>query len=210
MIQTIIDIIKITYSPKFAMKRAKEFWSNTTTTHGTMNDDQFNFFYTELAKLIAPSQDESMLDYGGGNGEIAYRFKEDGFNISHCDLSPKMVKNAVEKFKLNSCQCEQIESGKYDIILFHNALFYVHPYLLKDFLQKMYDLLGKNGKLYVTDTPDYAKRKSLYDNKFKLLLTDLFPVYQPQMAGFFVKDNQLKLIAKEIGFTVSKKDSWAS
>jgi len=205
----LFKIIKITYSSKYAMKVANEHWQKTDITHGSMSEKQFDFYYNELTKLILPNKDSKILDYGGGNGEIAYRFKKEGYKISHCDLSKKMVNNAKEKFKLDSCECKDID-GKYDIIIFHNAFFYVHPKLQKEVLIDLYKKLSKNGRLYITDTPDFNKRYNLKNGKFMNFITYFFPVYQIELAGFFINHNVLKNFAEEIGFNIEKKDSWAN
>ena len=203
----LIKMIRVNYSPSYAMKVANEYWQNTDTTHSTMSEEQFDFYYKEIVKLVKPIQDNRILDYGGGNGEIAYRFKNDGYKIFHCDLSKKMVSNAKENFKLDSCECKGIE-GKFDMIIFHNAFFYVHPKLQKKVLLDLYNKLSKDGKLFITDTPDFDKRYNLKISKLMNFITYLFPVYQIDLAGFFVKDNVLKKFAEEIGFNIEKQDSW--
>lgn len=89
-----LKMVRITYSSRYAMKVANNYWQNTTITHSSMDEKMFDFFYREILKIMKPNKDDYILDYGGGNGEIAYRFKKDGFKIKHCDLSHKMVENA--------------------------------------------------------------------------------------------------------------------
>ena len=44
-----------------------------------------------------------------------------------------------------------------------------------------------------------------------LFLTGIFPVYQIDLAGFYIKDKLLKNIAKQVGFKkVTKLDSWCN
>jgi len=209
-LKLLIKMVLIYLSPTYAMKTSNKYWQNTTKTHGSMDERQFDFYYSQLKELINPKLTDKILDYGGGNGEIAYRFKKEGYNIYHCDISKIMVKNAIEKFGLDSCECKDIE-GKYDIILMNNAYFYVHPKLAEDLLRKFYLLLNENGKVYITDTPDFEKRYLLSKNPLYLIVTYCIPVYQPELAGFFVKDSDIRKLAKRTGFIVKDKlDSWAN
>jgi len=159
---------------------------------------------------MKPNKKDFILDYGGGNGEIAYRFKRDGYNIKHCDLSKKMVENAKRKYNLDSCECKKLGSEKFDKILFNNGFFYIHPSLIKNFLKKCKKILKRGGKLYLLDNPDFDKRDKLGKSKLYIMITKFFPVYQIDAAGFFVKDSQLRSLALELGFTIEKYDSWCS
>jgi len=206
----IIKMIKITFSSNFAMKVANDYWQNTMITHSSMDEKEFDFYYKEIKKIVNPLKEDLILDYGGGNGEIAYRFLQDGYDIEHCDLSNKMVQNAKEKYGLKSCICENLKSNKYTKILCHNAFFYIHPNKIDTFLQNIYEKLDHNGIMYITDTPDFDKRKNLNMNKIYYILTQFFPVYQISLAGFFVKDKELRKKAKLVGFEVKKLDSWAN
>jgi len=206
----VIKMARITYSSQYAMKVANDYWQNTTITHSSMNKEHFDFYYKEIVKIMKVNRQELILDYGGGNGEISYRFKQDGFNIKHCDLSLKMVKNARERYNLDSCECRQLGTDKYDKILFHNAFFYIHPSLIKEFLENIYKNLKDGGELYLTDTVDFDKRDMLGLGKAYMGLTKFFPVYQIELAGFFVKNSQLESLAVEIGFTIKQYDSWAN
>jgi ubiquinone/menaquinone biosynthesis C-methylase UbiE len=211
--KNVLKMIKIYLSPSFAEKVANEYWQNTTITHGRMDEDIFDFFYNELKKIIVPSREDLILDYGGGNGEIAYRFKKDGFKIEHYDISLKMRENARKKYNLISLDDNELKrkNNFYSKILFHNAFFYIHPKKQKEVLKFLYTLLNENGKLFITDTPDFDKRKFVNDNFLYLLITKFFPVYQIDLAGFYIKHTNLKKMALEVRFKkVTKIDSWAN
>jgi cyclopropane fatty-acyl-phospholipid synthase-like methyltransferase len=209
-LKLLIKMALIYLSPTYAMKTSNKYWQNTTKTHGSMDEEQFDFYYSKLKELINPKLTDKILDYGGGNGEIAYRFKKEEYNIYHCDMSKIMVKNAMEKFSLDSCECKDIE-GKYDIILMNNAYLCVHPKLAEDLLRKFYLLLNENGKVYITDIPDFEKRYLLSKNLLYLIVTYFIPVYDPEFAGFFVKDSDIRKLAKRTGFAVKDKlDSWCN
>jgi len=209
--QSLYKMIRITFDSRYAMKVANDYWQNTTITHGSMKEEEFDFYYKEIKKILKPTKEDKILDYGGGNGEIAYRFLQDGYNIMHCDLSEKMVKVAQKRYGLNSCKCDELTSIKFTKILFNNGFFYIHPKKIDAFLQKIYQHLEYDGILYITDTPDFDKRKDLNMNKLYYFFSYLFPVYQIDLAGFFVKDKELRKIAKKMGFEIEEKlDSWCS
>jgi len=44
-------MIRLTYSSKYAMKVANDYWQNTTITHSSMNEEDFDFYYREILKL---------------------------------------------------------------------------------------------------------------------------------------------------------------
>jgi len=209
-LKTLIKMALVYFSPTYAMKASNKYWQNTTKTHGSMDEKEFDFYYSQLKKIINPKLTDKLLDYGGGNGEIAYRFKKEGYNIYHCDISKIMVKNAIEKFGLDSCECKDIE-GKYDIILMNGVFLCIHPKLTENLLRKLYSLLNENGKVYLTDNPDFEKRHLISKNPLYLIVTYFFPVYSTEFIGFFVKDSDIRKLAKRTGFIVKDKlDSWAN
>ena len=215
MLKKLIKMIGIYLFSTYARKVANDYWQNTTVTHSKMEEEQFDFYYNELIKLIKPEKNSKILDYGGGNGEIAYKFQKNGYNIYHCDISKKMVNNAKGKFNLKSCECKEMK-GKFDIILIHNAFFYIHPKLQEKYLKHLFSLLKENGTLFITDTPDFSKR-FFVKNNYKwyeylyLFLARFFPVYQIDLAGFYIKHKDLSAKAKKAGFkTIKKLDSWSS
>lgn len=214
-IKKIWKMMRITFSKKYAAKVANVYWQTTTITHGSMEKSEFDFYYKNLVEVLSPHKNDKILDFGGGNGEIAFRFKQSGFDIEHCDISKQMVENAQREYKLQSWLCSQlIESlnsrEKYSIILFHNAFFYVHPSNWTSLLINLKKVLSKNGKIFITDTPDFSKRDKLGFSKLSMFVTKIFPVYQLELSGFFVKDKALQKLGKQLHFSVIKNDSWAN
>ena len=205
----LLKLVRISLSSTYAMKVANDYWQNTTLTHTAMGEERFDFYYNQLLKIIKPDKKDRILDYGGGGGEIAWRFKRDGFHIAHCDISERMIEKAREKYGLESCKCDNVV-GRFDIIVFHNGFFYVHPKLQRNVLLRLFDLIRNGGRLYITDTPDFDKRGLVTNSKRGYILTALFPVYQVDLAGFFVKHKAVVKYAREIGFSVEKIDSWAN
>ncbi len=215
-IRTLIKLANLSYSPSFAEKIANEYWQKTTVTHGDMSDAQFDFYYRELKKILNPEINDIILDYGGGNGEIAWRFKRDGYKIDHYDLSRVMRENARKVYFLNSLEENELEvkKGYYDKILVNNCFFYFHLKKHNEVLELLYSLLKTEGRLFITDTPDYEKRRfanGYVQGLLYMIITMVFPVYQPDLAGFWIKHKDLEMKALRIGFkTIKRMDSYCN
>ena len=209
-VKTLLKMVNITCSSSYAMQVANEYWQNTTVTHTSMNEVEFDDYYQKIFELLNPNKDNTILDYGGGNGEIAFRFQQKGYEVEHCDISKEMVSNAINQYGLKSSICSKLKDDTYNKILFHNAFFYVHPSLVEALLKNMHSSLLDNGQLYITDTPDFDKRENLNLNKVHMFFTKLFPVYQVNMSGFYVEHKKLEALAQKIGFKIEKFDSWCN
>jgi cyclopropane fatty-acyl-phospholipid synthase-like methyltransferase len=197
-----IQMVRVYYSPQHAKRVSEAFWSSTTRTHFKMDEKNFDRFFMMVREVVQPQKDEKILDYGGGGGEISHRFVRAGFDVDHCDTSLKMVEKAQEVFQLDSCLCKDLRRRKYQKIFMNNAFFYVHPQHIDAFLKTIFDLLEDNGTFFITDTPDYDKRDKIGWPRIFVFLTALIPVYQIEMAGFFVKEGVLKAKAQRIGFAL--------
>jgi len=45
-IRQLLKMIGIYLSPIYATKVANDYWQNTTTTHGDMKEESFDFYFT--------------------------------------------------------------------------------------------------------------------------------------------------------------------
>jgi 2-polyprenyl-3-methyl-5-hydroxy-6-metoxy-1,4-benzoquinol methylase len=153
-----------------------------------------------IKNTIKPEKRQKILDYGCGKGDIALKFKNDGYDITTCDISEKFVDGA-KKIGLASHICSEIiNSGdKFDKVYMNNGFFYIHPKKYKSFLSGLYNLIKDNGDLYLLTVATYDKR-SYYLNRISKFITRIFPVYQVHIGGFFVKDKKLIKCAKQAGF----------
>jgi len=122
-LETIIKMIKVRYLSAYAMEVANHYWQHTSKTHGSMDKENFDFYYNGLFEILNPKKDDLILDYAGRSGEIAFRFKHNGFLMEHCDLSKVIVGNARNIYNLKSFVCKDLHNKQYDKILFNNAFF---------------------------------------------------------------------------------------
>jgi len=76
IIKSLIKMIKIYLSPNYAMKVANDYWQSTDVTHRDMSDEEFDFYYEELKKIINPKKDEVILDYGGEMVKLLFVLKK--------------------------------------------------------------------------------------------------------------------------------------
>lgn len=120
---------------------------------------------------------------GSGNGyEAIYLFKQGFKNITVIDIAKQPLENIQNKipdFPSNNLLYENFfnHSGKYDFIVEQTFFCSVHPNQRNDYIQKMFDLLNKNGKIVgllfdfpLTDTgPPYGGSKKEYLKTFSKL-----------------------------------------
>lgn len=193
----------LSISEAYHRARTQTYWSNTTVTHGDMSNKQFDFYVHELIKLIG-EQDigQRLLDYGGGNGEIAEILQASGFSVDVAEFSINFKKN-IESKRLKFVSAEQLPIESYDIIIANNCIFYTHPNKLNAEISRLMRSLRSGGVLWITDTPTKEKINRLTANKFLRTLFRVTGVYQSDLGGFFVDSQAL---SKQ--FNAKIFDSW--
>lgn len=102
-----------------------------------------------------PHPPQSILDVGGGQGQIALHLAQNGFDIELVDPSLEMLKIAQSKFfelnlshrlKTNHSTIQaHLKSQKYDLILFHAVLEWLES--PREVLQQILDHLSEGGAL---------------------------------------------------------------
>ncbi len=215
MLKQVRLMAKENRSPEFASKVAKEYWSKCAKTHGDMSSEAFEFYYKNILKIMEPTEDDIILDAGCGGGELTYLFHKDGFNIKGFDSSKHLVSMAKDKFGDNLFYVDDLvnmtyKNGRFTKIFLNNCFFYVHPKYYSIVLKNLYDITCDNGAVYLFDDPDYSKRNEWYKRHFPNILSFFLPIYDPYMAGFWVKTKYVERAALNIGFSkVLKIDSWA-
>ena len=202
-------------SPEFALKVAKEYWANCAKTHGDTSSEAFEFYYKNILKIMEPTADDIILDAGCGGGELTYLFHKDGFNAKGFDSSEHLISMAKAKFGCDLFYVDDLvnmtdKKGGFTKIFLNNCFFYVHPKYYNTVLKNLYDITYDNGAVYLFDDPDYSKRNEWYKRHFPNILSFFLPIYDPYMAGFWVKTKYVERAALNIGFSkVLKIDSWA-
>ena len=104
-------------------------------------NDSHGFIYPSLYKMLQNSKDKRILDLGCGNGEIACRLLDDGFDVYGIDASETGIKIAnkkhVGRFFVQdiSSQClpAEITHLEFDMVLSTEVI--EHLYAPRDFMK---------------------------------------------------------------------------
>lgn len=214
-VKYIVSMAMVDLSPKIASKVAKNYWAKCDKTHGNTSYDSFKFYYKKIIQVMEPTKNDVILDAGCGGGELTYLFHKDGFNVKGFDSSNYLISKANNRFGSDLFYVDNFidmnnKKEKFTKVFINGAFFYIHPKYHKTALKNLYDIVADGGAVYVFDDPDYSKRNRWHDQYLFNVLTFFFPVYDPYMSGFWVKTDDIKKIALDIGFSkVEKLDSWA-
>ncbi|MEN9664301.1 MAG: hypothetical protein RLZZ326_664 [Planctomycetota bacterium] len=209
-ISGLYELSRISYSPSHAEKVAFQYWSTATETHGDMSESSFDFFFEKIRDTMKPRLDDRILDYGCGSGEILHRFVDAGFNAEGCETSPGMVER-TRQAGLRCGSCDEVLRGgrQFDAVFANGVFLFVHPARWEQVLRALRKLITPNGSLYLFDNPDLTKRHQLGMGRKRMLLTSFLPIYQPQMAAFFIHPRKLERAAHRAGFgSFAILDSW--
>lgn len=205
----------ISLSPSYAYENAQKYWATAEKTHREVSKRSFDIFYKRIAEVIKPNSRDNILDAGCGSGEITNAFHEDGFDVIGFDASKKLVERARETFMRDIFYVDDFiemtrKDIKYSKIFVNCAFFYVHPKQYHRVLNNFFDVLADDGKLFLLDNPDFAKRAVIYKNKMKKIFTTFFPIYDANNSGFWVKKRDVENNALKIGYSkIETVDSWA-
>lgn len=190
-------------SPSFHRRTVARYWSQTTSTHGDMSDEAFDFYTAAAARLLGPAEQRYLLDYGGGTGDIGKRLARLGFRVAVAEFTA-LFEDAVGRNGLEFVEAGNVPPATYDVILANNCMFYVHPSELEQEVRRLLRSLKPGGDLWITDTPTLEKASALGGSRARKFLRRTTRVYQPEMGGFFVDGDLLRG-----RFHAETFDSWA-
>ncbi len=115
-------------------------------------NDSYDFFCNSI-----PDGKSNILDIGCGPGNITKYLlsKRDDFNIFGIDIAPNMVElatknNFTASFKVMDCREINLLQTKYDGIVCGFCLPYLSPSDSIKFIADCFNLLNKNGILYIS------------------------------------------------------------
>lgn len=146
----------------------------------------FEKYMDKSAEILIP---------GCGNAYEAAMMEELGFrNITIIDISPTLVEKLQERFKdsqtIKVYQTNFFDwEGTYDIIFEQTFFCALSPHLRPDYVQKMYQLLKKDGLLvgllfnrnFEHQGPPFGGDQSEYEDLFKNYFD--FLTFEPSMAS---------------------------
>jgi len=171
-----------------------------------------------LKEFLPNVKGKKILDYGCGNGLIAYHFYKEGANIELADISDKLVEWLENKYKdevikvIQAATPQEIDNGgvPYDYIIANSLFHHVQPDLWTSFLIGFANLLKRGGLLLLSgwdESDDFAKVKvAKYTQKTtwpittignNIKQTNLFEIISEQvhavgLPGFFKKSKMFK------------------
>jgi cyclopropane fatty-acyl-phospholipid synthase-like methyltransferase len=220
-IESIIQMIEIAVSPKFASEVSKNYW---TKLFGNLNEtvswEIFQFFYEHIKKVMKPTKNDTILEVGSGGGELTYLFYKDGFDVRGFDSCENAVTKARKRFGSNLFYVDDLLSiksrEKFSKIFLNGVFLCIHPAYYETALKNLYSITEENGAVYLFDNPDYSKRHLFYSQfqtriPLSNIVTFFIPVYKKHFAGFWVKTPNVTKAALKAGFSkIETVDSWSN
>jgi 2-polyprenyl-3-methyl-5-hydroxy-6-metoxy-1,4-benzoquinol methylase len=124
------------------------------------------FLYPTLRNLLQNHRDEKILDVGCGNGEIANRLIDEGFDVIGMDASVTGIEIANRKnsnkfyvHNINSPELPLALQGlKFNIIISTEVI--EHLYNPREYIKFCRSMLADNGKMIIS-TPYHGYLKNL-------------------------------------------------
>jgi len=157
----------------------------------------FSFLNKQIAKIVNPKVNSSLLDVGCGWGLLLTHLSASGRNLKlyGIDISPLMVSTAKSAFK--NVKNVEILEGSADNLPYEDNMFdYVtcilsfhhHPDSLKS-LKEMHRVLKPHGKLILLDQCNNGLLRKLL-----LKIVDLF--FQEKDTHIYAKEEMLEMFSR--------------
>jgi SAM-dependent methyltransferase len=197
--------VRIRFSVNFHLKTTSEYWSTPgVPTGGPGDPDEMIMYFRQILDLVPADIGKTMVDYGGGYGEIANLFLTQGYEASVAEFFDSFRAHSQGK-GMPYLEASSLPKEYFDLIVANNCLFYVHPSNLIKEVARLMDSLTPGGVLLITDTPTLAKISYLDWSLFQKWFGALTRVHDPRAGGFFVDGSLL-----EKKFTAVSSPSWSS
>jgi 2-polyprenyl-3-methyl-5-hydroxy-6-metoxy-1,4-benzoquinol methylase len=109
-----------------------------------------------LDRFLTDVKGKRLLDYGCGNGLIAYHYYEKGAIVDMADISDNLVNWLKKRYTEKSIRIFQAATpqdlfiNKYDIIIANSIIHHIRPDLWTSFLKGFADLLEPGGLLLIS------------------------------------------------------------
>jgi len=220
-IKDIIQMAEIVASPKIASEVSKNYWTKLfSDPNETASWETFEFFYSQIKKVMKPTKKDVILEAGSGGGELTYLFYKDSFNVKGFDSCESSVRKAKKRFGNDLFYLDDLLNmktrEKFSKIFLNGVFLCIHPAYYETALKNLCGITEENGAVYLFDNPDYSKRHIFY-NQFRArtqilnVITFFIPVYKKHFAGFWVKTSKVKTVALKAGFSkIETVDSWSN
>ncbi len=149
---------------------SEEYVSHSNTSKGVINSlYQLVRAYTLKQKLRLINKNtlgKKLLDIGCGTGEFLNICSKNGYNTLGVEPSNEARKQAIENFKLNVIEeqeMDEIEADSFDVISMWHVL--EHVYHLNKRVEEIYRILKPGGKLIVA-VPNRTSFDALYYQQY--------------------------------------------
>lgn len=123
----------------------------------------------QFIKKHVPNSQARILEIGCANGGLLNALKQSGYqNVLGIDPSPVCARNAEQLYQIHvvtsALSDVKVEIGPFDFIILVAVLEHIKD--MNGTLQKLHNLLGPDGKLYI-EVPDATKFTSSLDAPFQ-------------------------------------------
>lgn len=139
----------------------REFWDDVYRKHfydaPWMSNSCVRAHISNIEKYLSDFEGKSLLDYGCGNGKLAYHFYKAGATVDLADISDELVEWLKKKYRKHdigiynvATPAELRKYGKsYDIVVATSFFHHIEPDLWKDFLLDFSTILKRDGLLVI-------------------------------------------------------------
>ena len=139
---------------------SREEWNKIYEIHWNdapwMSHSCANNHLKVLDRFLTDVKGKRLLDYGCGNGLIAYHYYEKGAIVDMVDISDTLVNRLKKRYTEKSIRIFQAATpqdlfiNKYDIIIANSIIHHIRPDLWTSFLKGFADLLEPGGLLLMS------------------------------------------------------------
>lgn len=155
-----------------------------------------------LKQFLPDVKGKKLLDYGCGNGLIAYYFFQKGAVVELADISDNLVDWLKEKYGKDGIKVIQVatpqdiddEEELYDIIIANSLFHHLQPELWTNFLKGFASLLKHDGLLLLSgwdESDEFAKAKvAKYTRKTTWPITNI--------GENIIRTHQFEIIAEQV------------
>ena len=140
----------------------KRFWNNLYRAHlhdvPWMSEMHTQRHLNIMERCLPSVEGKTLLDYGCGNGRIAYHFYEKGAKVTLADISDTLVEWLKEEYRSSDIKILQAATPfditndfhSFDVIIVGAVFHHVQPELWWSFLVGFSELIAPSGTMVVS------------------------------------------------------------
>ena len=141
---------------------SKDFWNNIYKVHITdapwMSEACANNQLEFMEQYLGDVKGKRFLDYGCGNGQVAYHFHKKGAKLVLADISDDLIEWLKQQYNNESITIIQAatpqdipdDEGLYDIITANCLFHHIQPELWTSFLKGFAELMKPDALLIIS------------------------------------------------------------